>query len=318
MVSVAGNTLLALSRAVSGELGSFKVFTTTSAGADATHAVSLAMRDSEAPTEKYGGWYLNTASASLLGERRVKRGGFNGTTGDFTVARPFEATPQTGAELELRGVMPHTDEDGLVGVRTCINRAIRKLWTVFRFPITSTGAAVVSYDLGSLFWASRSRFLRLLDPDPGANGHSIPSGTGWDVTQNADTWTLELGSGFASGDIFYLEAEVPLNYRLYLSAAWANQSSPTAGLTLDADACLGSFNDVFQCALYECMKQLAVQAGGNRKAYWTGRAAEQRAVVAAIKLYLLDEVETSLGEGPSAGSTGTDYSDKGLFSGGWY
>ncbi len=111
--------------------------------------------------------------------------------------------------------------------------------------------------------------------------------------------------------------DAPLNFRLYLSGAWANQASPVAGLILGADACLGEFNHVFQCSLYECMKVLALQAGGSRKVYWAERVAEQRRIVSAIKSFQINDDGESLGEGPQNVPTGgIGYGDRGLFTGG--
>lgn len=301
MTAIAGNSLLALSRAISAEIGPFAVFTTTSNGADATHAVSTAMKDSEAPTGRYAGYYLNTPSSTLLGEQRVKRNGFTAATGDFTTASTFASTPQTGTEMELRGTMPHTDRDGLTGIRTCVNRALRKLWIRYRYPLTAVDGQS-EYDLGALWWASRKRFLRLIDPDPGGNGHPPIATQSWDVVQSGETWTLELASAqYPSGDTFWLEVEAPANARLYISGAWANQSTPTAGLVLDADACLGQWNVVYQCALYECMRALSVQAGGARKAYWLNELEKpggQAHIVGLIKEFEADQDSVTLGEGP--------------------
>lgn len=320
MVSIVGNTLTQLATACAQEIGPCQPFTALAGSAGATQIIS-GLFDGEAPVEKFGGYYVynvaDSAPNSLLGEQgRVTRGGYNGAASALTLATNLSATPHVGASWLLLGTMPVLDQDGLVGIRTCVNRAIRKFWTIYRYPITSTGSTVLSYDLGSLFWASKDRFRRLLDPDDAATGHNAPSSTSWQIVESADVWTLQLGSGFPTGDIFYLECEVPLNYRLYLNGAWANQSSPTAGLVLGADACLGEWDHVFQCSLYECMKQLAIQAGGNRKAHWAGRVAEQRAVVSAIKLYQADAVEMSLGEGPEEWPGASGVGDRGFFTGG--
>lgn len=322
MVSVAGNSLLNLVTALAQELGPTRLFSTTSAAVAQNTVISTTLTDTEAPTEKYGGYYLyctsDAAPNSVLGnECRVKRNGFVGSSGTFTTASSYDANPKLGAAFLLGGTLPVTDQDGLVGIRTCVNRAIRKLWYRHWYPFTAV-AGQIEYDLGALWWASRDRFLRLMDPDPGSGSHPPVSQQAWDVVQNGDTWTLQLGAAIRAGDTFWLIVEAPLNFRLYLSGAWANQSSPTAGLTLGADACLGEWNHVFQCSLYECMKVLALQAGGNRKAYWAGRVAEQRAVVAAIKSYQMDDDGRSLGEGPENVPTGgIGYGDRGLFSGGW-
>lgn len=321
MVSIAGNTLIQIVTACAQELGSFEVFATTSLSGAANLVISSSLIDTEAVVGKYGGWYLwNFASAGTLlnQQNRVTRGGFAGVSGTFTTTRNFSGNPASGEPWLALGTMPMVDQDGLIGIRTCVNRMLRKAWTIYRYPITSTGSDVLSYDLGSLFWASKDRFKRLLDPDYGSTGYNAPSSNSWKIVVNADVWTLELGAGFPIGTVFYLECEIPLNARLYLSGSWANQSSVLAGMVIPADACLGEWDHVLQCSLYECMKQLAVQAGGNRKAYWEGRVAEQRAVVAAIKSYQMDSVELSLGEGPSERSGVSGVGDRGFFTGRWY
>lgn len=318
MVSISGNTLVQLVGAIAPELGPYQQFMATATSGANDLVISSDMADSEAPPEKYGGYYLYANSGGPAGQQqRVKRNGFTGSTGTFQTAKAYANTPPVQSLWTLLGTMPWIDQDGLTGIRTCINRALRKLWIRYHHPIASTGPSVTEYDLGALWWAKRERFLRLLDPDPSGTGHPVPSATAWDVVQNADVWTLQLGSGFAAGKTFFLVCEVPANYRLKLSGTWSNQSSPTAGLVADADACLGDWNHVVQCSLYECFKQLAVQAGGARKAYWTGRAAEQRAVVAALKAYQLADDGEALGEGPTNAPAASALDEsKGLFSGG--
>lgn len=320
MVSVAGNTLIEIMRACAQEIGTCQTVTATSLSGSALVVIASGMIDSEAAAEKYGGHYLYCTTGNLIGQQcRVARSGFAGASGTFTLSNPFIANvPESGSVYLLSGSMPPIDQDALVGIRTCVNRALRKLWVIDKLDIVAT-SGTLQYDLAAYWWMSKERAKRLLDPDPGASGHQVAASQGWQVVQDGDLWTLELGSGYATGETFSLLVERPLNSRLYLSGAWADQASPTAGLALGADACLGEWNHVFQASLYECMKQLAVQAGGNRKSYWEQRAAEQRAIVATIKAYQVDSVEMSLGEGqedsPSAWS---DLGDKGLFSGRGY
>ena len=318
MVSIAGSTLLQIVTAVAQEIGPCQPFTTSATGGAANLVVAERFADTEAPIEKYGGFYLYSTVGNMIGEEnRIKRGGFNGGTATFTTARNFTSTPTNPSQFLLLGTMPILDQDGLVGIRTCVNRAIRKLWIIDKIDIAAT-SGVYEYDLAAYPWMAKQRVKRLLDPDPGASGHQVPASQGWQVVQNADLWTLELGSGYATGQTFSLVVERPANSRLYLNGAWADQASPTAGLALGADACLGEFEHVFQCSLYETMKQLALQAGGSRKSYWQQRTAEQRVVVSAIKLYEVESVEQSLGDGQeeAPSSLGLDAS-KGLFSGRW-
>lgn len=299
MVSIAGNTLQALARQCARELGPVEVVAASSNSGAANTIVVSSMIDTEAPVEKYGGWYAYCVSGTNIGQQqRVKRNGFTGATGTSTVAANFSSTPQSGDAWEFHGVMPRIEQDGLTSLRTCVNRALRKLWMRYWVPFTGVSGQL-SYDLGALWWAHRSRFIRLMDPDPAGSGNPPIATQAWDVVQNADTWTLQLGEGYADGEVFWLVAECPTNYRLYISGSWTNQSTPTSGLINESDACLGSWNDVFQCCLYECMKQLTVQAGGNRKAYWEGRLAQQALIVSQIKLYSMNDDGEALGEGPT-------------------
>lgn len=318
MVSISGNALYQIAQACAQELGAFGAVSTSSASGAANLLTATGTIDVEAPTGKYGGHYLYNLSgdAPLLGQQgRVLRNGYAGTTGVFTVSANFTANPQAGADWLLLGAMPMLDQDGLVGLRACINRALRKFWVLRRVTFAAT-SGLLTYDLGSMFWAAKDRFKRLYDPDPGTSGHPVPASQAWEVVQDGETWSLNLGTGYATGETFSLLAEHPANAYLKLSGVWAAQASPLAGLVIPLDACLGEWNHVFQCALYECCKQLAVQAGGNRKSYWEQRAAEQRGVVAAIKAYQLDDGGDALGEGQSeAPSSWSGLGDKGIFSG---
>lgn len=323
MASVVGNSLWNLAVACAQEVGSYQSFPLLSTSGSGTTVIAATMADSEAPTSRYGGYYLYSHGPSVLAEQnRVTRSGFVGASGTFTVAKQFSANPASGTTMSLLGAIPWVDQDGLTGLVTCINRMARKLWIRYRYPIVSTGPTVVTYDLGSLWWASRHRFIRLLDPDPGGTGQILPSSFVFDIVQNADIWTLELGSGFPTGDTFYLEVEMPLNARIYTASVpgWAMTATPVAGLSADGDAYLGEWNTVFQCSLYEVMKQLARQAGGNRKEYWQNeldKPGGQRAIVGQIKSYMIDDDGETLNEGPTQGpgAGANGWGDKGLFSG---
>lgn len=318
MVSIVGSTLVQLVSAIAPELGLCTPFTASSAGGGPTVVSTAALVDNEAPVEKYGGYYVycTADTGTVLGQQnRVNRNGYTGATGTLTCSANFAGTAAAGSTWLLLGTMPVLDQDRLTGIRTCVNRAIRKLWMRYWYPFAAVSSQV-SYDLGALWFATRSRFIRLMDPQWGGTIPPSPASQGWDVVQNADVWTLQLSTGYADGLTFWLVMDAPVNFRLKQSGTWTNQATPTAGLVLGADACLGSFNDVMQCSLYECFKQLALQAGGARKAYWVGRVAEQRPVVSAIKGFNLNDDGESLGEGPenSPGSWASVSGDKGFWS----
>lgn len=303
-MAVSGNSLVILRRAIAQELGSYFLTTTGSISSSSTNLMlnQANVLDSEAPTERYGGWYSYIGSGSYQGQQaRVTRAGFNGSTGATTLANAINLTGgvqvAAGVTIEMHGVMPAISQDGLLGIRECINRALRKLWVVDRYEISAT-TGQFEYDL-TMWWASKRRFVRLLDPEDAATGRMDPATQGWRIVRDAETWTLQLDQGYATGETFALVVERPENSRLYVSSAWAEQSSPTAGLVSDNDACLGNWNDVYQACLYECYAALAVQAGGARKSYWASKLEEQRTVVAMMKLFEMDSESVTLGEGSS-------------------
>lgn len=313
MVAVAGNSLLNLGRAIAAEIGPYQPFTATSTSGANDLVISTALADSEAPTERYGGYYLYSHSGGPSGQQqRVKRNGFTGATGTLQTATAYANTPPISGTWSLLGTMPWITQDGLTGIRECVNRALRKLWVVDRYPITAV-AGQTAFDLGALYWMSKKRVIRLLDP-PTATEPARPASRGFEIVADGETWTLNLDSAYPAGDIFSLVVERPANSRLYLSGAWAEQSSPVVGLILDADACLGAWNVVFQCALYEVFIAMRLQAGGARKSYWVDRAQAQRGVVADIKGYEADQESVTLGEGASDAPGSSTWGDKGFWA----
>lgn len=314
-MAVSGNSLLNLGKALARELGPYAEFTATSTSGSNDLVISTAMADSEAATERYGGYYLYAHSGGPAGQqRRVKRAGFTGATGTFQTATVYANTPPEGGTWSLLGVMPWISQDGLLGIREAINRALRKMWVVDRFTVSGV-TGQYEYDL-TMWWASKRRFLRLLDPEDAATGRMDPATQGWRIVRDAETWTLQLDQGYVTGETFALEVERPANSRLYISGAWAEQSSPVAGLVADADACLGNFQDVFNAALYECYAALSIQSGGARKSFWRERLEEQRNVVAMMKLFEMDSEAVTLGEGSSdaPGSWHDVVGDHGMWS----
>lgn len=314
---VAGTTLLDLASAIAEELGGFKAFTTTTTAAATNQFISSELADSEAPTSRYAGWYAyvrGTSATNPHQQQRVKRAGFVGTSGTFTTAAGYGTPMPSGSQMELHGVLPRISADGLIGIRECINRALRKLWVVDRYHFTGV-ASQEQYALGALWWARKDRFIRLLDPPATASSNAPPSRRRWDIRNDGEQWYLELAEPFQTSDDFALIVERPTNSRLKQSGTWGEQSSPTAGLTNDADACLGDWNTLFQCGLYECIKALSVQAGGARKGYWRERLAEHRLVVSAIKLFEMESEDATLGEGQSDVAVGdSEDPTKGLWS----
>lgn len=301
---VVGTTGGDLWRAILRRLGNFQEFAASGASSGTNSVVAASTADSEAVASKFGGQYLYAPSGVLAGEqRRIQRRGFTGASGTYATTGGYPTTPQSGQAWWRCGTIPAVEADGLLGVREACNRMLTKLWVVDRYPLTYEDG-VVTYELGALWWATRSRFKRLIAPAIGPLDHPYPGDQPWDIRQDGELWYLELHCGFRDGDTFWLEVEMPANARLYTAAnGWAYTTSPSAGLVLPSDACLGEFNALYQCGLLEAMEALAVQAGGARKAFWRheiDKPGGQRETVGVLKAYDLEGVELALGEGKTA------------------
>lgn len=309
LATVVGTTAADLWRAIARRVGRFEEFSATAAGTSTSQVVSSATADSEAVASKYGGHYLYAPSGVLAGQqRRITKRGFTGSTGTYTTVGGFGSVPQNGQAWWRLGTIPVIEADGLRGIRECCNAMLAKLWVVDRYPFTATSSDI-EVELGALWWATKRRFKRLIAPAGDSLSHPYSGDQTWSIRQDGELWYLELSDGFQTDETYWLEMEMPANARLYSNGAWAYTTSPSAGMTAPTDRCLGEWNALFQCALYETMEALAVQAGGARKSYWRheiDKPGGQRDVVAALKVYDLEGVSTVLGEGQTdaAGTNG--------------
>lgn len=320
MPPIKGNVLGDLARTIAAEIGPYQLASVSQGAGDASHVFLAGTIDTEAPADRHSGEYLYSHGPSVVGQQqRIARGGFLPGVGYYTLVGSFTAQILPGTPVSLLGTMPWIDQDGLTGLRTCINRSLRTRWVVDRYPITSLGPTVDAYDLGALWWMTERRARRLYGPAPPGTGHPEVAATSWRVRQDGETWVLELGSGFPTGEVFFLECEQPASARLYdaATAIWAYTAGPTVGMTSDGDACLGAWNDAYQTALYEVFRQLAIQAGGTRKTYWRDRAQTQRLVCSSIALWNRDSVAEVAGETAGLGGDrwGAHWGTKGLFLG---
>ena len=321
MVAVAGNSLLNLGREIGHTIGPYQELVTSAISSSANNLKISSLIDTEAPPGRYGGYYAFLQSGQYIGQQaRVAKNGFAKATGDFTLATLFNESGgvhvAAGVSVDLMGTMPWIDQDGLTGMRTCINRMMQKFWVRHKLPIVSTGDTDRVYDLGAFWWARRDRFLALYDPHDGGSAEALPSSFGWDIKQDGENWVLYIDGSYPVAKTFYLECFRPLNSRLFKGTpgAWLEQASPRAGLDLVTDACLGDWSIVLTLSLYEVYMQMARQAGGARKSYWRGMELGLKPDVSVIRGYFADQ-QTGLASGPSSGPStwASAWGTKGLF-----
>lgn len=329
MVALVGNSRGALVEAVARAIGNATMGTpsnplkTTAISPNNLTLKLAGLADSEARPSKYGGQYAYLRDGVYAGQQmRISRTGFNGSTGDVTLATPYNTSGgvmvQANTQVAILGTMPWIAQDGLQGMADCLDVGIRKYWIEREYPIVSVADDETTYDLGALWWARRDRFLQLLDPHPDGVSAAIMAKQSWDVVANGENWYLQLASGYPAGSTFWLKVLSPLNSRMYKTGAWAEQASPTAGLVLDADAVLGEWSNLYEILLYEVFCQMAIQAGGARKSYWNNRRLEQKSIVAIIKNFYMEGPEAGLASaGPTVGpgSWADAWGTKGLFVG---
>ena len=73
-MALVGNSLLNLGKALARELGPYAEFAATSTSGANDLVISTAMADSEAPAERYGGYYLYSHSGGPAGQQRHAAG----------------------------------------------------------------------------------------------------------------------------------------------------------------------------------------------------------------------------------------------------
>lgn len=148
---------------------------------------------------QYRSWWAflpyGPSATGTLPRETSRWSAINPLTGRLTVAPAFSAAVPSGTPFELFGALPPEDAHGSVGIRTCINRALRKLWRE---------------------WFS---FVSLIpDFDMEASGTSDALGTLWTAGTNSQVDKVTLENVVISGKRVLRLRDTPAS----ATSAWTN------------------------------------------------------------------------------------------------
>ena len=278
--------------------------TTTSASSTATQEI-IASGNIDTETTSFtkfaGAWIYctgtgsGTDSANLGLQRRIKKSGYSGSSGTFTVNRPFPAVPQSGSTWEIYWQIPAIrDGDGNDGYREIINESLR--WLTFQDWIAIPAVAnKTRYTLNQTTYPwidepdrivqERGR-VTIWQPYPNATDRRQRDGITGELFHDAEDICLQLRGGtYSAGDRFEIEVRRPANSRLQHYGTWADQTNPMAGLVSATDKAIPSINDVVLVGRELAFTKLIKNAVGDETRYWETRRSKAEAKAAPLKFF---------------------------------
>ncbi|MGH2362435.1 MAG: hypothetical protein ACRDGM_18075 [bacterium] len=257
-------------RAIAGELDRFDVRTTTSQGTNTTLVSSdLAEGTDLSPTALTQVWVHITSGAQLGASRQVTYAGLDAATGTLTVTPAFAGVIASGVEFELHWNMPAIRTRGIAGIRECVNRALRKMWTRDWLPIIGVTAQQKYPMQGTYPWLRRQdQIVSLREYASNPLDLNLVSGRSFDLVVQGETVLLYVPSTFNTGETFYLEVNRPANSRLRQAGVWTDQLALDAGLSIDTDEALPELNHVMAFGLCEMYLELIKRAPAEQVAVY--------------------------------------------------
>ena len=271
------------------DLGDRLTFTSTALSADAVTVTGSSLIDSSVGSDRYSHYHLYALDGALAGQQRlVTRGGFTTTTGALTVARAFSANPASGVNWALVdkrfGVIR---QDAKPGMRDFINRALREM----AVDDVITVSAVDDYlryllPTSTNWWIGEAGRIKGIQTTPADATERVTIRDDIDrIYFDGGQPILQLRSAFyRSGETFDLAVRRPANSKLLINGTWTDQTSPTAGLTLDAEEALPPITDVVTVALSHAYLATVngAQLAGSQ-ALWDDKVKQQQQAAAILK-----------------------------------
>jgi hypothetical protein len=274
-------------------MGGFISFTATSVSAAATHVISTTLIDSTPNIySRYGSHWLYGVTDgnpdTLAGEQRqVTQNGLDPATGTLYVSRAFSSTPASGAGWELYARIPAVKDvaSGRDGYKEIINEALRAMAVHDWIDVAGvTGQTKYALDLATYPWLREDgRIIAVGRPTPNAADLETIDPQDWEVIMNGEVATLQLPAAYATGETFKLEVMRPANSRLRQSGTWTDQTSLSAGLSLDADEAIPPILDVVTVARELCYEELSRNVPEAETRLWLGKAEQAGRIANTLK-----------------------------------
>jgi hypothetical protein len=243
-------------------LQSLTVVTTTSAGnAAGTSVVATRLATAMSASRYKGAWVMPVEGAYLGELSRVKiEDALNLTTGELTVSPAFSGQVESGVQVEISRLLPPIDDDGWTGARTCLNDALREMWTPQRLAITGVNGQP-SYSLSTYEeWLDPDGVLELRRQALDTTLNAMPAGY-FDAVRDADTLSMQISPTLAPGDASTAEVYRPLDTWIKVGGVWG---ASTTGYVNDSDEALVNIDLLVVVALAHAYESLASGPDGGR------------------------------------------------------
>lgn len=282
--TTARRSLQNVRRIIARKFNSLTLVTTSSAGnATGTTLVATQLANAVDADRYLHNWVMPVDGTAAAIIRRVKaKSALNINDGTLTVAPAFSSQILTNVNVEIHRLLPPDDDDGWTGLRTCINNALREMWTTARVAITGvTGQP--SYSLSTYEeWLDPDAVLELRRQALDSTLNSMPAGS-FDVVRDADSLTIQVAPTLPGGDASTLEVFRPLDTFIKVAGVW---SASTVGMVNDSDEALVSPDLLATVALAHVYEALA--STGPDGARYEAKAKDQRLKANVAKLAHLD------------------------------
>lgn len=242
-------------RSLMKRLGPGVVYTTTSVSTEyeaLSHVIVARLINNEGSLERYAGRHLYVATGVQAGHQTcVLSAGSHGPSGLLEVTSPFTTALAAGVEIELSATLPAESYEEWPSLNEIVNETLDALPVHVDSDFTFV-ARQVRYDLSGLPWRFRREdVLDVYPPIPsGFTAAQIlarPISRGlWSVEYDGASPYLQLRTGFADAETFFVRLSRPASSYINSGSAWGDSST---GLTSDTQEALYDVDTVVDAAL---------------------------------------------------------------------
>lgn len=230
-------------------------------------------------------WVYLPALATPV-QRRVAKNGFkpsqaaddvtNSSGSDQKVGvlvfeRALQAVLAANQIFEVHTRLPVLDADGLPGLHSCLNRALRTLRIPDRISIAGVSNQY-RYDLSAYPWlVHEAQLAGTWDREEvsGMDPYGLP---GWSRLRfDAQIPYLIIDTPVPTGSTFYVDVYRPASTWIKVSSTWANS---TAGLVNESDEANVSIDRLVLVAAYFAAEALAMKDPRGQEAFWLAKQQE--------------------------------------------
>lgn len=220
-------------------------------------------------------------------QRQLRQLPLDSSTGTLYVTRAFASAPASGSAWEMYFRFPaiRDDASGRDGYRELINEALRLMVEPDTISISGvTDQTHYTLNTSTYPWLREAgRIVNVKRPTPNANDLERIDAQSWTLIRDGENFIIELPSPYQTGDTFKLDVLRPANSYIRQSGTWTNQTSLTAGLSLDTDEALPTINDVVAVARELAFAEMQRNTPEAEARFWAAKEADAGRAAAGLK-----------------------------------